>query len=456
MSLKAGAARVDISPGKPAFLVGYPHVPRISTGVHDPLYATALCLRNSSDAVLFISTDVLFVTHETVRECRRAIHEAVGIQEGSILISATHTHSGPVTFEYLSMRSDPVVPPPDPEYMAFFADALVRVGVEAWRKAEPARCSVSCAHAEGVGGNRLNAGGTADSEVGILYVIREKDESPLALSMVYSMHPTVLHEDSTLVSSDFPGFTRQRIAEELPGVVVLYHTGPAGNQSPRHHVCGQTFAEAERLGNRLGNFVVEAVRRIEPKSFDGDPILSARQAFVDLPVRRFVSIEAAERLRVEAVKRYDDLKLAMAGHGAVRTAECVVFGAEELVVLARAQETGEIEDWRRRQLPAEVQAIRVGDSVWAGLRGELFVEYGMDIKRRASGQVFPISLANGELQGYIVTPEADAAGGYEAACSFYEPAAGRIIVDKALDVVRDIMGIRLNGKKRLAGGVSFR
>ncbi len=36
-SLRAGAARRDISPRKPMFLVGYPHVARTSTGIHDPI-----------------------------------------------------------------------------------------------------------------------------------------------------------------------------------------------------------------------------------------------------------------------------------------------------------------------------------------------------------------------------------------------------------------------------------
>ena len=48
------------------------------------------------------------------------------------------------------------------------------------------------------------------------------------------------------------------------------------------------------------------------------------------------------------------------------------------------------------------------------------------------GRAFVISLANGELQGYIVTPEADAAGGYEAACSFFRPEAGAAMADEAV------------------------
>ncbi len=98
------------------------------------------------------------------------------------------------------------------------------------------------------------------------------------------------------------------------------------------------------------------------------------------------------------------LRHAGAPHGPLRTAEVAVFGAEERVTLARAQAQGEIAALVDRYTPAEVQVFRVGDTCLVGLPGELFVEYGLAIKARAPRRAFVISLANGDLQGYIVTP----------------------------------------------------
>ena len=53
---------------------------------------------------------------------------------------------------------------------------------------------------------------------------------------------------------------RQQIAEAFPGMTTVYHNGPSGNLSPRYHVKGQTFAEAERLGRSLGESVVRSLR----------------------------------------------------------------------------------------------------------------------------------------------------------------------------------------------------
>src|SRR5687767_14570416 len=52
VQLQAGAAAVDVSPTKSMFLYGYPHVKRYSSGVHDPLLASALFLSDGGHNVL--------------------------------------------------------------------------------------------------------------------------------------------------------------------------------------------------------------------------------------------------------------------------------------------------------------------------------------------------------------------------------------------------------------------
>ena len=47
--LKAGMARVDITPPQGLELAGYPHYPRNNTGAHDPLYAACMYLNNGEE-----------------------------------------------------------------------------------------------------------------------------------------------------------------------------------------------------------------------------------------------------------------------------------------------------------------------------------------------------------------------------------------------------------------------
>jgi len=315
---------------------------------------------------------------------------------------------------------------------------IVEAGVQAHATAVPAVAAVTSADATGVGGNRLAKDGPADPEVGILYVKRKADRSPLAVDIVYSMHPTVLHEDSKRVSADFPGYTRTRVEGRLSGATLIYHTGPEGNQSPRYWVSGQTFEEAERLGNKLGDAVLSAIEGLPEAAFADTLPVAAAHGFVDIPAREYPSVDEAEATLKQAVATFERLKREGAPHGPTRTAECATFGAREGVSLAQVQANGELRACQDALRPVEVQVLKVGDTFYAGLTGEVFVEYGLDIKARAPARTFVICLVNGELHGYIVTPEADAAGGYEASNSFFKPESGRIMADEALRLIASL------------------
>ena len=62
MTLRAGAAQRDISPRGPVALYGYPHVTRLSTGIHDPLLASALMLDRAGTRVVMVSLDLLLLS----------------------------------------------------------------------------------------------------------------------------------------------------------------------------------------------------------------------------------------------------------------------------------------------------------------------------------------------------------------------------------------------------------
>jgi hypothetical protein len=251
--------------------------------------------------------------------------------------------------------------------------------------------------------------------------------------LVCSMHPTVLHEDSTLVSGDFPGMARQFLQENLlgPDCPVLHHTGPCGNQSPRHITRANTFGEAKRLGQLLGQAVIKTIPEIR---FQQSVELECLQEHVDLPRRRFPSVAEAERDLKRTIAALDLLRQSEASRQQIRTAECDCFGAEELLTLARAAREGKLDGACNWCLPAEVQIIKIGSSNFVGWPGEIFVEYSLEVKSKCDN-TFIISLANGELQGYIVTEAAAEEGGYEASNAFFEPRSGQILVEKTLQML---------------------
>jgi hypothetical protein len=432
MPLLAGFFRSDITPHEPCFLVGYPHVARISTGTNDPLLASALCLENNGTALLLISLDVLFVSADWTRDCRARITAATGIPGEQILIAATHTHSGPHTVEIMAWREDPVVPPVDVAYLEFACVQTTAAAVEAWHAREPAGAAWTNADVRGLaGGNRIDPEGPEDPEAGLLFVRKSAGNAPLAALVIYGMHPTVLHADSTQFSGDFIGYARRRIEEEFPGAGVVYLNGVCGNQSPRRIAREKTYAEAERIGRALGGRMAEALLMLG--GFSSEPVLRAASTSVALEGRTFPPVNEAAEALAAAHGRLAELEFA---ESAVRrTVECAWFGAEEVLTLAKAEAAGDAEELRNQYATVEAQVLRIGEVMVAAWPGEFFVEHGLAAKARAGRPLHIATMANGELQGYVVTPEAAAAGGYEAQMSLFPPAAGECVVYATLKLI---------------------
>ncbi len=410
--LRAGSAVRDITPLEPQFLFGYPHVPRMSTGTHDPLLASALYVDDGATSLLLISVDVIFVTKAQTNEIRRRIESAAGVRAEAILIGATHTHSGPVMVTMASNDGDTVVPPPDPRYLDYFLNQVVAAGCEAVRRAESALLGDASLQVHGLGTNRHDPAGAADPEVPVLAVRSIATGRIIACTVICAMHTTVLHEDSTLFSGDFAGLARSHLQSTAVDTTcpILFFQGASGNQSPRHAIRGNTFEEAARLGQLLGDAIAHALRTM---IFAPAITLHTARTEVCLRPRTLPVPTEADRAAEAARAKFEQLRSSSAARGEIRTAECDLFGAEETATLARMEAQGELAAWRDTCNPAEIQAVAIGSCRWVAWPGEFYVEYALELKRLFPGCQI-ITLANGELQGYIVTPAATAARRYEA------------------------------------------
>lgn len=440
MPLLAGAAMADISPLAPLHLAGYPNVERISTDLHDPLLATALALDDGSTRLLIVSTDSLYVQKDAVGRVRTRIEALTGIPAAHILVAATHTHSGPLTVDRPYRQDSPTTPPPDPAYLRRLEDGIVESAVAAWRDRRAAEAAFGEADGSAVGGNRRDPAGPANPRMPILALREAHGGKPLALLTLCCMHPTVLHEDSTLVSADFPGAMRRFLREQAGfAAPVLYLSGPAGNQSPRHVARANTFEECDRLGGLLGQSVARALGRLSAH----DPAIPLRVAgtIVELPRREFPEPVGAAAAK-QAQARWESMKRAGLPTGKVRTAECDWFGAARLAWLARFAANGGMDEATARLMPAEIQVLGIGPLTLVAWPGEMFVEFGLEVMAFHPG-AHVVAYANGEVDGYLVTAEAAAEGGYEAAGALFKsPESGRLLVARTLDLLRREGGAR--------------
>ena len=440
--LKAGAAAINITPDKSYFLYGYPFVERMSTGMNDRLLSSALYLTDGVESVIFITNDLIYVSKAIVSNVREAVSKLTGVPAGHIMIGATHTHSGPVTVDCVICANDPVVPPVDPEYIRYLEQQMAHSACEAFRKAVPAKIALAIADGSGIGTNRHHLDGPTDLDIPVLAVKDLKNEW-IACMMVCNMHPTVLHEDSTLYSGDFPAYAREILQKNVfrSDCPVLHFTGPAGNQSPRHVTKANTFAEAARIGGILAEAIKKRIdagidfKRSPTPAPSALSCISSCRELVDLPRRTFPSVAYATSNRDRALERFQSLKKVAKSVQEIRTAEVEWFGAEELLFLSEQASKGALEEAYRTILPAEIQIIRIGAWSFVAWPGEMFVEYALKLKSRFAN-TFPVTLTNGELQGYIVTEEAGQQNYYEASNSFFDYLGGEVLLSKTIEMLK--------------------
>jgi hypothetical protein len=182
----------------------------------------------------------------------------------------------------------------------------------------------------------------------------------------------------------------------------------------------------------LANTIETTLSFLSEDAFFSEPVLRTETAIVSLPRKKFLSSRQAKVNLDNARTLHRKLIADGAPHGPTRTAEVDIFGAEEALSFAIAHENGEIEKLFHEYQKVELQVIQIEPIVLVAFPGELFVEYALEIKDRSLKPATVISLANGELQGYIVTPGAK---GYEADFSLFPPSAGRILVEQALTII---------------------
>src|SRR5512143_2463262 len=94
-SLEVGSAEVDITPPVGYRMAGYFNE-RLSTGIHDPLHAKALVLRQGTEQLALVSCDLVGVSLRETSQARAQASRRTGIPVTNIVICATHTHTGPL------------------------------------------------------------------------------------------------------------------------------------------------------------------------------------------------------------------------------------------------------------------------------------------------------------------------------------------------------------------------
>ena len=362
--------------------------------IRDRLMAKALVCGQGAARVALVAVDLVGLDADAVRGIREKIERAIGIEGAAVMVCASHTHSGPLTFPFRGMGRI------DGSYLEQVADAVVEVVVAAAADSRPGRWYYARPQVQiGINRRELHPQGTrigqnpAGPVVPYAHVLRFVAADGTGVTLFnHACHPVVLGHDNLQISSDFAGAAVRHI-EEQTGDKAIFVNGACGDVNPR--ITGGSFADVEALGQELGRAVLEG--RDAAVLLDVSALRWAHER-LDLPLRPLPS-----RWRVEAEKLKWHLRARLARGGEASKAQ--FEWAAAMCKWARA----DVE--RARVQPFEMQALALGELVFLGVEGELFARYQLDLEA-AHGPAVLCGFANGCI-GYVPTADEYARGGYE-------------------------------------------
>ncbi len=437
--LKAGMVRADMTPPKGLELGGYPHYPRYNEGFHDPLMAACMYLFDGTTEVAMVTLDILFFSKKHVKEVRRRVGEKCGIKGENIMISCSHTHSGPWASGRLDIEGIESGAEQPKEYIEELITKIVGIICEAKAGAFEASFAAGvtvCGAESGIGGNRRLPGGPHDSLVSVM-AVKDMTDTVRGIFVNYTLHPTFIHEWSNVCTADYPGYLRLQLQEMEKNAVVGFSQGCSGNQSSRYYRQGESYDEAERVGRTLGK---AAHTVIEKAKWTTELPIKVATSTLEFELRDFGTEEELraqvahdEAVYKELYAKYGDSKN-RDEYYLWQNANLKLLGSEDQLGYVLMQKKGIKIELLDDEAPAEIQVFNLGGVGVIGFPGETFVEYGLYIKAASGfGMTVVNELTNGCLPGYLYTAESLVTGGYETDTSMLAPTFGRHLVDKVLD-----------------------
>jgi len=409
---KAGLASVVITPEQSMWMAGYAARTKPSEGkVHD-LYAKALALEDDQRTRLVIVTvDLIGITLSLREWLEKEVGQQYKLPPEGLLLSASHTHSGPVIRETKYSIYGDTVYGLSPEhiqksqqYVETLQQKLLQLVGQAIDSLAPARLGYTHARAGFAMNRRLkteqgyrirpNPDGPVDHDVPVLR-IDGPDGELRAVLFGYACHNTTLSFYE--FCGDYAGFAQQYLEEAHDGATAMFITGCGGDQNPYPR---GTLTLAQQHGRALANAVEAAL------------VSRARPVRGPIRAQETKSTNKYERRHAEAL-------------------------------LKELEQTGKI----RTTYPYLEQVVQFGnDLTIVALAGEAVVDYSLRLKAELAGPPVWVAAYCNDVFGYVPSLRVLQEGGYEGGGAMrytplpgpFAPSVEKRVVDKVHELVNKV------------------
>ena len=424
--LHVGFGVMDITPAEGLLMAGGLD-PRVNEGTLDPLKTSALYASCGEAAVVIVGADLISMPRPLMDRVIDAIVSRTGLARSCVLVSCSHTHSGPYTNEPVWRKG--VI---DADYVGALPDRIATCVERAVAGAKPATMHLGRSlvysglhHRRVIGkhdglavntwmphllndldamGQVLGAAGCIDPE---LWVARFDDADGRVLGTLvnFSLHANAI--GGMLWSADYPGAMARQVGEAFgPEAVTVFTPGACGNINPAFNVPARQGIE------ELAGRAVEAARNARPIA---EPVTVAAVRS-DLTVPRRDPYEQRD--------------------GAIERLNWAGAGGRSDVFSPRVAAVAALDE----QLPTTVSAARIGPLGIATNPGELFVELGIEIKRRSPLPHTIVAELTNDSMGYQPDERGFACEGYETLVgpNRIAPRGIAMLVDEAVTLLEKL------------------
>src|SRR4051812_31202484 len=211
-ALRAGVGRSDVQPPTGFPTMGYVRSDAIARGQHTRLFARAIVLREGERRLALVATDLGFIPGGLVSEVAARLASR-GFSERDIVISASHTHSGPAG--YANFQSDNFVAPTmgtpgqfdvagDTRLYGFLIERVALAIVRADSDLGPAKAAWGSATLTGITDNRSLEAHLADHGFDEPYGTGRIEQDPLGYEHTIDPEVDVLRVDRIAGRRSFP------------------------------------------------------------------------------------------------------------------------------------------------------------------------------------------------------------------------------------------------------------
>jgi len=399
--IQAGTARSNITPPLGICMAGGFNLVR-PRDVWNELYANALVLDDGLQQVAIVSVDVCAIDTPSYQDICAQIADLTGIPPQNVILTATHTHSGPATGDNLDGIYEI-----DPDYDRLFRRKVASAVRLAQQRKRPVTLSIGRSEHRAFLFNRrlrkpdgsivmnwvdlqwlTDAAAVHPTDPEVL-VLRLDDTAahPLALVVNWANHNNAAPFD--VISADYAGVMADTLRAIYGREVgVLFLPGAAGDVNSWDHCRQDTDPKRyQRVGRSLAGAVLQAQGSLTRLHVEQ---IGIAQRTLTIPERPYcpydITIDGTFGPPEEANDFWDAYRNAYERH----KDQPLLTHEVNLTVLTLSDQMALC------TCPAE-----------------LFTEYGLAIKAQSGYPYTMVAELTNGLVGYVPTPEAFDEGGYE-------------------------------------------